>query len=244
MGKDNCKNGVCEVPTLTTTVSEEAGVMPQLPQNGRIIYVGDPMCSWCYGIAEVVKGLQAHCDSADIAFDIVVGGLRSGGADQWTPEFRGFLKDTWIKIEATTGQPFDLALLDQTYFDYDTTPSCEAVVAAKALLPADNGKSLAAFFEAIQIQFYLKGQDPKRTEFYQEICDQFKISYSEFKSLFEGDSIQQQTRAEFQWRSSIGVNSFPSFLWMDEAGISLLDSGYTSLSRLIRRIPYKENTEN
>lgn len=234
MTVESCKDGVCTVTeTMGTSISTND------TSSRRIVYVGDPMCSWCYGIAPVIKGLQEYCDSAGIAFEIVVGGLRSGGVDQWTPKFRGFLRDTWIKIETTTGQPFDLTLLDQSYFDYDTTPSCEAVVTAKALLPADNGKSLAAFFEAIQVQFYPQGQDPKQAEFYQAICEQFQISYPEFKALFEGESISEQTRAEFQWHSSIGVNGFPSFLWIDENGISLLDSGYTSLSRLIRRISEK-----
>lgn len=234
MTQDHCKDGICEVPAWENVESSR-----QLPDQGCVIYVGDPMCSWCYGIAPVIKGLQAHCDSAGIAFDIVVGGLRTGGTDQWTPSFRDFLRDTWIKIEETTGQPFGLALLDQAYFDYDTTPSCKAVVAAKELLPRDNGQSLTAFFEAIQYQFYYEGKDPKLTEFYRDICDQFQIDYAEFKALFEGKEAQQKTLAEFQWRSSIGINSFPSFLWMDKKGISLIDSGYTSLSRLIRRIPQK-----
>ena len=231
MTQDHCKDGICEVPVWESAESDT-----QLPDQGRVIYVGDPMCSWCYGIAPVIKGLQDYCDSTGIGFDIVVGGLRTGGIDQWTPSFRDFLRTTWIKIEETTGQPFNLALLDQEYFNYDTTPSCKAVVAAKGLLPVDNGKSLAAFFEAIQHQFYFEGKDPNRSEFYRDICVQFQINYREFKVLFESEEIEQQTMAAFQWRSDIGVNGFPSFLWIDSKGMTLLDSGYTSLARLVRRV--------
>ena len=44
-------------------------------ETDRIIYIGDPMCSWCWGIAPELDRLQAW---TTLPFDVVVGGLRPG----------------------------------------------------------------------------------------------------------------------------------------------------------------------
>lgn len=231
MSQLNCQDGVCEVPDSQkplTSLKEHAGK--------RVIYVGDPMCSWCYGIAPVVAGLQDYCDQQDIAFEIVVGGLRSGGGDQWNEPFRDFLRHEWQKIAETTGQPFALKILDWEYFDYDTEPSCRAVIVARELLPQDNQKSLTKFLGQIQTKFYLENQDPKETHFYQSICEAFDISYKVFKERFESAEAKQQTIEDFRFCRELGVRGFPSFLLIQDQEVSLLTAGYTSLQSLIRKI--------
>lgn len=205
-------------------------------QDKRIIYVGDPMCSWCYGIAPVVAGLQEYCDVNALAFEIIVGGLRSGGSDQWNTQFKNFLRNEWQKIEETTGQPFAFNVLDLEYFNYDTEPSCRAVVVAKGLLPEDNQKDLTQFFAKVQQKFYLDNEDPKETEFYRSICDNLDLNFETFKERFESEKAKDQTLKEFHYRSQLGVRGFPSFLMIKDNEVSLLTSGYTSLQSLIRKI--------
>ena len=42
----------------------------------RLLYVMDPMCSWCWGFAPVVETLAAQANRAGIELQVVVGGLR------------------------------------------------------------------------------------------------------------------------------------------------------------------------
>jgi putative protein-disulfide isomerase len=48
-------------------------------QNLVIIYVGDPMCSWCYGFAPEITELKEKL--TDYEFKLVLGGLRPGGTE-------------------------------------------------------------------------------------------------------------------------------------------------------------------
>ena len=43
----------------------------------HLIYVMDPMCSWCYGFAPVIKRLVAEQEGT-LQFKLVMGGLRPG----------------------------------------------------------------------------------------------------------------------------------------------------------------------
>ena len=70
------ETGVCTPSELVTTPSAI-----DTTQNIEIIYVGDPMCSWCYGIAPELKKLKSHYDTKNIPFKIIVNGLRPGGGD-------------------------------------------------------------------------------------------------------------------------------------------------------------------
>ena len=42
----------------------------------RLLYVMDPMCSWCWGFAPVVEALAEQAAAAGVSLQIVVGGLR------------------------------------------------------------------------------------------------------------------------------------------------------------------------
>ena len=52
----------------------------------RLIYIADPMCSWCYGFGpELSKLLARHPDAT---VDVVMGGLRPFNTQPTTAEFR------------------------------------------------------------------------------------------------------------------------------------------------------------
>ena len=42
----------------------------------RLLYVMDPMCSWCWGFAPVVQALAEQAAAAGVPLQLVVGGLR------------------------------------------------------------------------------------------------------------------------------------------------------------------------
>ena len=48
--------------------------------SARLIYVMDPMCSWCWGFAPVAAALIAQAHEAGVPTHLVVGGLRTGGS--------------------------------------------------------------------------------------------------------------------------------------------------------------------
>lgn len=204
-------------------------------RNSEVIYVGDPMCSWCWAICPALKKLQAYCAEQNIPFRIIVGGLRNGGADMWNDNFKNFLRSNWQNITKVSNQPFGYKLLDKKEFDYNTEPACRAVVSARELLKDSdkNSEILYAFFAEIQRKFYVESEDPKQHEFYRDLCKNININFDEFIADFESQDIKAETKADFELSRSWGVNSYPSILFQTNNTRSVVVSGFVEPQEMI-----------
>ena len=197
----------------------------------KLIYIGDPMCSWCYGISEELTKTADHYKET-LETELIVGGLRPGGGEKWDAKFKDFLKHHWEDVGMRSGQPFKFDLLEWESFDYDTEPSCRAVV---AVLDIDKSKALS-FFKYVQKGFYLENRDPKQTEFYKPICESLDIDYNDFKTKFESDVYRQKTIQHFERSAQMGVRSFPTIALEHENKLHLISSGYSTFESMKGRI--------
>ena len=151
---ENCEDGMCQPGSLQIPMAKT-----EKRKSQEVIYVGDPMCSWCWGISDHLKELQKYLHEEGIDYNIIVGGLRPGGGDPWNQEMKNFLKHHWDEVNQRSGQPFGSRLFELDHFDYDTEPSCRAVVTAKHIL--DMG-GVSSFFEEVQRKFYVENEEGKK----------------------------------------------------------------------------------
>jgi len=215
------ETGICTPSTL-----EELGALGDGTQSDKleIIYVGDPMCSWCWGISPALIQLRDHFIKEKVAFKVVVGGLRPGGGDPWDNQMKDFLKHHWEQVNERSGQPFGYDLFNLDQFNYDTEPACRAVIAARPLVKEREME----FFEAIQKKFYVESQDPNKSSFYASICDQFGINYAEFLDRFESDEVKQKTTDEFNLNRRWGVRGYPSVLLLNNDQLHQIANGFAT----------------
>lgn len=101
--------------------------------KARLLYVMDPMCSWCWGFAPVAEALSRQAAADGVAFHLVAGGLRAGHGAALDPNTRGYILGHWQTVQQTTGQPFRFDDALPEGFVYDTEPACRALVAARSL---------------------------------------------------------------------------------------------------------------
>jgi putative protein-disulfide isomerase len=220
----NIENGTCSVNSPDSAQSARA-----LPDAGpALIYVGDPMCSWCWGIAPALRQLQQFCGQRQLPLRVVVGGLRADGGDPWTGQFRQFLAHHWQQIATLTGQPFSFRLLDWESFDYDTEPACRAVVTARILLDGD----VLEFFSAVQRKFYVANKDPKQIDFYRSICADAGLDFVEFARRFESDDVRARTRDDFQLSRNWGVSGFPTIILRTREELIPVTTGYSTFDKM------------
>ncbi|MBU6956957.1 protein-disulfide isomerase [Pseudomonas sp. CVAP len=207
-------------------------------------YIGDPMCSWCWGISPALEELARYCEQKQIGFTLTMGGLRAGGGDPWVPAFQAFLRQEWTHVAKVTGQPFGFSLLAAKYFDYDTEPACRAVVIAEQI-SAQQGlvaSATLAFFSAVQRKFYVEGEDPKDVSFYRSICEDASISFDEFRSRFTTAAAQSAVYEQFTQCQAWGVRSFPTLLLEVGGDLKQLNSGATTAAATIARIEHLMST--
>ncbi len=52
-------------------------------QRGRIIYVNDALCGWCYGFSPVITAIhEKYKDELD--FEVISGGMVTGSQPHWS----------------------------------------------------------------------------------------------------------------------------------------------------------------
>ena len=232
--KEYCdpETGVCTPgPTALTTKDKLTH------KDREIIYVGDPMCSWCWGISPALRQLKDSFEPQGVPFRIIVGGLRPGGGDVWNDQMKDFLAHHWQQVHERSGQPFLYDLLNIDSFDYDTEPSCRAVVVARSIKP----EAEFDFFEHTQRKFYAASQDPKELTFYEDICSILEIDFGDFSTRFNSQEAVDTTHQEFILNRNWGVTGYPTVLLRNNQKLYMAAHGFTTYEELKKTVDHMLN---
>lgn len=195
--------------------------------QAEIVYVGDPMCSWCFGFAPVIQELHArHKDQ--VRMTLRMGGLHPGNDYIVENGYREFLRGHWTEIGERTGQKFSLDILDRGPWIYDTELACRAVVAVRRLRPGAEW----AYMPLIQAGFYTLNRDPHDPETFALPAGEVGIGREEFLAAYHDPATRQETAADFGWARSMGINGFPTVVVHDARGWALLTNGYRPIEHL------------
>ncbi len=195
--------------------------------QSEIIYVGDPMCSWCYGFSSVIQTLFRKYRNS-VRMTLRMGGLHPGNDYVVTDAYRRFLLGHWNEIAERTGQRFSFGILDKLGWIYDTEKACRAAVVVRTLRPG----SEYPYFAAIQAGFYALNRDPHDPDSFAEAAAEFGIAREEFLAAYADDAVKAETAGDFEWARSLGVNGFPTVLVRDRRGLAVLTRGYQPLQAL------------
>ncbi|MFJ4397114.1 DsbA family protein [Pseudomonas sp. NPDC089396] len=195
--------------------------------TARLLYVMDPMCSWCWGFAPVAAALIAQARDAGVPTRLVLGGLRSGGS-ALDASTRRYILEHWQAVAEATGQPFrfDGAMPDG--FVYDTEPACRALVAAREL----DAERVWPLLQLIQRSFYEQGVDVTTVLQLVELAEQAGFDRATFAEALTRADTRAATAADFSWVQDLGIAGFPTLLAERNGQLALLTNGYQPLDSL------------
>lgn len=193
----------------------------------RLIYVMDPMCSWCWGFAPVVAALAQQAAAGGVPLHVVVGGLRQERA-ALDPVSKVRILAHWQAVNARTGQLFNFGAALPDGLVYNTEPACRALVAARSL----DEQSVWPLLQLIQEAFYAEGRDVTRPQLLVELAEQAGIPRIEFAELFDSEQMHAATAADFSWVQDLGIAGFPTLLAERDGQLALLTNGYQPLEEL------------
>lgn len=196
----------------------------------NLIYVGDPMCSWCWGFAPEIESL-----AGDYPVEVVVGGLRPGPmAQPLEDRLADSLGHHWTEIEERTGQPFDRRFLQRRDgWVYDTEPAAIAVAQLRSM----NEEHTLAYFTAIQRAFYGAGRDVTDFEVLTELTDGYDIDRDEFAEAVISDEAKKRAWGDFSRARKWGISGFPTLVGrLDDDRLALLARGWAPAATIRDRI--------
>ena len=180
----------------------------------RLYYIHDPMCSWCWGFAPVLKQLLSALPEG-IEVRRVLGGLAVDSDAPMPAEMQSMLQKTWRQIETK---------IPDTKFNFDfwtkcqprrsTYPSCRAVIAARQ----QGAKFDGLMTTAIQNAYYQLARNPSDIETLVELASELGLDVGKFKEDIVSETTQQALEAEIELSRELHAESFPSLVF--EAGSS------------------------
>jgi len=197
----------------------------------EILYVADPMCSWCWGFAPVIEKIGANFGDR-VTLSLVVGGLRAGNTEVLSEEKKQYSLQHWHRVHELTKQPFDFAFNLPEGFVYDTEPSCRAAVVVRTLKP----EATFAYFKALQRAFYVENQDLTQSAILASLAEPFGVARKTFVTQWNDEATKSETTQDFSRAQSLGVRGFPSLVFGDEHGYALLTSGYQRYEQLVPQL--------
>jgi putative protein-disulfide isomerase len=181
----------------------------------RLLYVMDPMCSWCWGFAPVAEALAEQAAAAGVPLQLVVAAR---------VRYLGY----WQAVNASTGQLFDFERGLPEGLVYDTEPACRALVTARSL----DAASAWPLLKLIQQAFYTEGVDVTQAGVLVQLAERAGIPRIEFAEAFDSQAMVDATAADFSWVQDLGIAGFPTLLAERDGQLALLTNGYQPLEVL------------
>lgn len=199
-------------------------------ERPKLIYIGDPMCSWCYGISPELEKLQENLkDKVDM--EIVMGGLRPYNTETML-DLKSFLDHHWEDVHKASGLPFNHKILDDAEQKYDTEPACRAVVVVRDI---DEAKA-QTFFHEVQKSFYVENKNLSLAISYQSILECLDLPYDVFEEKFNSDIYKEKVRKDFEKSAELGVKGYPTIMLEHNGKLHLIANGYSKSEKMEKRI--------
>ena len=205
----------------------------------HLIYVADPMCSWCYGFGPELQALLDTLPGAKI--DLVMGGLRAYNQQVLDDASRDNMLGHWQRVAERSGLPFNDSAISKAGFIYDTEPACRAVTAARTLSDEATGRAVLAVFHAIQHGFYAEGKDVRDPAVLADLAVA-ALNRVEGEGSFDVESFLEtlvspmgmaEVRTDFEQIQRWGIRGFPVLLMMRQDALHMIANGYTTRDDLI-----------
>ncbi len=198
------------------------------PLTRRLIYVTDPMCSWCWGFSPVIEQIRVQYEQR-IHFDLLVGGLRPGNTERFDEHRRSTILGHWRAVHERTGQPFNFTFQMGSDFIYDTEPAARAVVVVRRLNPSKEFQYLKEIHQAFYVENLNVTQGPILTD----LAKSVGIDQAQFEEMFQNPEVKKEVWEEFDRSRHLGVSGFPTLLAKNGEESTTLTHGYQSVDVLV-----------
>ncbi|HKJ50751.1 MAG TPA: DsbA family protein [Gammaproteobacteria bacterium] len=200
--------------------------------NRTLIYVHDPMCSWCWGFEPTRRKIFAGLP-ADMSIRRLLGGLAPDSEQPMPEAMRAGLQQTWQRIAAMIpGTRFNFDFWEKNTPRRSTYPANRAVIAAR--LQGDEFDPLMT--AAIQQAYYLEARNPSDNSTLIELAGEIGLDRDRFAADLVADSTRDLHLEEIAQARALGIDSFPSLAVLHDGAVRHIGLDYGNADAMLRQI--------
>ena len=193
-----------------------------------LLYVTDPMCSWCWGFSPVMEQIYKRFEER-LEIELCVGGLRPGNTERFDNQRRNYILRHWRAVHDRTSQPFNFTFNMGQDFRYDTEPAARAVVVVRQMAH----DQVFPYLQRVQKAFYVHNDDITKEAVLADLAQEQDLNRSQFLETFQRDDLKRKVWDEFGQVRELGVSGFPTLLAQQRSKTTTLTHGYQSLEILV-----------
>jgi putative protein-disulfide isomerase len=197
-----------------------------------LLYIHDPMCSWCWGFRPVWQEVQQKIDSR-IEIRYLLGGLAADTDEPMPDEMRMNIRDNWQRIQQEIpGTVFNYDFWTQCSPRRSTYPACRAIIACRMQQPDLESDMLLL----IQQAYYLLAKNPSDLDVLVTLAGQLGLNTQQFADDIQSQDCQNTLMQEIEYCRKINIYSFPSLVLKQEKSYTSLDIDYNSSANILSQI--------
>lgn len=176
-----------------------------------LVYVYDPMCSWCYGFGPTWNALKAKLPKG-LPVVSLLGGLAPDSDQAMPDEMVEYLKRTWQRIAEACGVSFNFSYWEQSPPPPRTTfIACRAVIAAEQV--AGQGE---AFAERLQMAYYQEAKNVWDAKVLADLAETMGFRRAAFEESLASDAVRALHDEQRELAGRLQVEGYPTLMLIKE----------------------------
>ena len=200
--------------------------------KATLIYVHDPMCSWCWGFTRARQNLFSRLPPG-IEIVRLLGGLAADTDEPMPASTRRYVQETWKAIEQKIpGTRFNFEFWDKCRPRRSTYPACRAVIAARQ----QGDQYDEAMTARIQQAYYLEARNPSETETLVELAAELGLDERRFAKELHSALTNDTLIKEIQMAAGMQVDSMPTLVLKIGESAWSLGIDYTESDTMLESI--------
>ncbi len=200
--------------------------------NTQLVYVHDPMCSWCYAFEPLRRDLVEALEDR-MPVRRLLGGLAPDSDAPMPMIMRDKLQQTWQHIEQVVpGTRFNFDFWRDCEPRRSTYPSNRAVIAARRQDAAGDSRMTAR----IQQAYYQEARNPSDDSTLIDLAVELGLDHERFAHDLVAEETRQEHMDEMMQARALDIYSFPSLAVLHDGVPRHLALTYTDLDFLLEQI--------
>ncbi|AWT60055.1 MAG: hypothetical protein DF168_01254 [Candidatus Moanabacter tarae] len=191
-----------------------------------LYYVGDPMCSWCWGFSRVLDDVLGMLPSG-VNLHYVMGGLAPDSDELMPTAVRKYVQDNWREVAKITNAKFNWDFWQKCHPRRSTYPACRAAIAG------GRQGALPQMFQALQRAYYLEARNPSDTETHFELASEIGLDMGRFAKDLGSEYVERLLQSDFTKKIHMGVNEFPTMVLGNGNNYTLIMRGWASSNEIL-----------
>ncbi|WP_372863796.1 DsbA family protein [Pseudoalteromonas sp.] len=171
----------------------------------KLIYVHDPMCSWCWGYKPTWQKLEAALVNI-LPIEYRVGGLAADSDQPMSADMQLQLQGIWQNISNQLGTEFNFNFWRECQPRRSTYPSCRAALIARGF------NKEPQMIAAIQQAYYLQAQNPSDEDVLIKLSEKIGLDASLFAQHLHSNELKRRFDDELNYVRSLPIQGFPSLV--------------------------------